>query len=99
MAADRPISELFAVVSDWCLARGLDASKAVNGLLKADGPDGIAITLNCTAEPRDGLEAFSMKLEQKGWPVAVLNPYGGAVMITTEAALIAAFKGVPGGRV
>ncbi len=89
---DRPLSELFVAFADYCMRRGIGGE----GIHEIDGPDGLKVTMNSTREPHGALPAFHAAIMARGWPIAVINPYGGDLLCLTEwdeAKLIDAFKG------
>lgn len=97
MAADSPISTLFLAVTQWLHRHGHVPTGPDPQVLRVSGPEGVEIALNRTADEREGLPAMTMKLVQDGWPLAVLNPFGGICMGAgdpgeREAKLIAAFE-------
>ncbi len=85
-STDRPISALFLAVTRWLEHYGHVPSGPEPRILRVSGPEGIEISLNRSAEEREGLAPFTMKLVQHGWPIAVLNPFGGICMGAGEPA-------------
>lgn len=100
---ERPINELFAEIVRWGGSRGAKNINQLPGLwidtterVGDFGP--VTVKMNGHSEELDGIAPFNAVIEHKGWPVAMVNPYGGAVMGsdgTHEDILIAHFKAQP----
>jgi hypothetical protein len=91
------VSELFMAFTKWVERKGLLTAETPAGLVRWDGPrEGMVLRLNRTAETVKHVPGFHLLIEQGEWPVALINPYGGAVMglaqASSEAELIDLFN-------
>lgn len=89
--SERRLSELFVAFADYCMVRGVGG----NGVHEIDGPDGLQITMNSTREPHGALPPWHAAIQLRGWPIAVIHPYGGDIIHISEwneSKLIDAFR-------
>jgi len=85
------MSELFVAIADYCNGLGIKGP----GMLRFDGPSKLKCKLNATGEKQENLPPYSCLIESGGWPVGVIDPYGGVVSPIngwTEDKLIVAFN-------
>lgn len=94
-----PVSELFTLIGEWMLAQGHIPQGADRAVITCAGPaDGMEIALNQLAESRLVADTwtippYSIVVHERGMPVYIGDPFGGAVMFTTEDRLIGLFGG------
>jgi hypothetical protein len=79
----------------------LDLAKAKGwmpiGWKVIDLADGWSLTVNGTAENRDGIEPFSCLVERYGMPMALFNTVDGSVIAGQEAEITRRIKAVQHG--
>ena len=88
------ISELFSVLVDWVVSRGGDMPGKLPGVWRGETDDWNIACNGSAKETRENIPPLSFHLQHKTalLSMAIVNPFGGAIVGTEESALIEHFK-------
>lgn len=94
---ERPVSEAYSEIVNIAIAAGVERINELPGCWEHQATDDMFIAVNghkTPMKPARGpeLDPYYAYVEIKGWPAAILNPYGGCVMGGTEDELIEMLK-------
>lgn len=91
---ERPISELFCMIMDWAISNGADRVDLLPGLWTGETADWL-VELNGHETEVEDIPPFTFKLTHKVYflGIALISPFGGALVGASEGELIEHFKG------
>jgi hypothetical protein len=89
----RPMSELFAVLVDWSISKGAEMVDRLPGLWTGETAEWL-VELNGQKTELEGIPPLTFKLTHKAYflRMALVGPYGGALVGPSEDELIEYFR-------
>ena len=90
--SEMPVCEAYMRLVDLADARDLPAAWRPGAVESFDIDGTWRATVNRGREEQQGIPAFHILVERKGWPVGLLHPRGGTMVAGAEDALIAAVE-------